>query len=271
MNDIYLIGFAGSHPTGRQKNHRHHRCHRHHQYLLHHIQTIHSNSHCSGPSGALANQKFLSGKILCKWAVPLLTHPAHKPFFPIFSQAINPIDKLTQCVDYRNQAHVQKREKGFVPMKNSNLVGAFIRQKREALGLSQKSLGQLFNPAVTTQFVSNVERGITPLPTNHIPTVLNALKIQEKELMAVMEKEYVHKLSHKLGKGDLPFHSEHLPASSFDPKSIKVDEKHWAFFNEIYFAYARADHETQKTFWQVCQTVLKVQSPEQSLAEKKSA
>ena len=44
--------------------------------------------------------------------------------------------------------------------KQPKLVGAFIRQRREALGLSQRALGLLFSPPVTTQFISNVERGV---------------------------------------------------------------------------------------------------------------
>ncbi|MBC7396603.1 MAG: helix-turn-helix transcriptional regulator, partial [Bdellovibrionales bacterium] len=44
--------------------------------------------------------------------------------------------------------------------KSPNWVGAFIRQKREEKGFSQKELGQKFEPPVTTQFVSNLERGI---------------------------------------------------------------------------------------------------------------
>ncbi len=56
-------------------------------------------------------------------------------------------------------------------LKGTGIVGAFIRQRRETLGLSQRALGQLFQPPVTTQFISNVERGVTPLPPVHISTL----------------------------------------------------------------------------------------------------
>jgi hypothetical protein len=51
------------------------------------------------------------------------------------------------------------------------LVGTFIRQKRESLGISQRALGQMLTPTVTTQFISNLERGVTPLPLNHNPAL----------------------------------------------------------------------------------------------------
>lgn len=82
--------------------------------------------------------------------------------------------------------------------KSPNWVGAFIRQKREEKGLSQKELGQRFEPAVTTQFVSNLERGITPVPAVHVTALVRALDINEHELMLLMEKEYAAKLTSKI-------------------------------------------------------------------------
>src|SRR5690349_10185472 len=84
--------------------------------------------------------------------------------------------------------------------KRGKLVGEFIRKRREALNLSQRSLGLLFSPPVTTQFISNVERGVTPLPPAHIPTLTKALNVSETELMALMEQEYAFKLSGRLGR-----------------------------------------------------------------------
>src|SRR6476469_7925558 len=84
--------------------------------------------------------------------------------------------------------------------KRPRLVGNFIRQRRETLGLSQRALGLLFNPPVTTQFISNVERGVTPLPPTHIPTLTNALKVSETEIRALLEREYSAKLSGRLGR-----------------------------------------------------------------------
>src|SRR4051795_11899745 len=86
--------------------------------------------------------------------------------------------------------------------KNPRLVGNFIRPRRETLGLSQRALGLLFTPPVTTQFISNVERGVTPLPPAHIPTLTKALNVSETEFMGLLEQEYAYKLSGRLGKAD---------------------------------------------------------------------
>src|SRR3954447_22339910 len=84
--------------------------------------------------------------------------------------------------------------------KQPKLAGHFIRQRREALGLSQRALRLLFSPPVTTQFISNVERGVTPLPPAHVPTLTKALLVSENELMVLLEREYAAKLSGRLGK-----------------------------------------------------------------------
>src|SRR3954470_10167785 len=83
--------------------------------------------------------------------------------------------------------------------KRPRLVGNFIRTRREALGLSQRALGLLFDPPVTTQFISNVERGVTPLPPAHVPTLTRALQVSEAEMMTLLEQEYTLKLSGRLG------------------------------------------------------------------------
>src|SRR3954468_20779219 len=86
--------------------------------------------------------------------------------------------------------------------KRTKLVGEFIRKRRETLGMSQRALELLFTPPVTTQFISNVERGVTPLPPAHIPTLSKALNVSETEFMALLEQEYAYKLSGRLGKSD---------------------------------------------------------------------
>jgi|GEM_PF-832174 len=81
--------------------------------------------------------------------------------------------------------------------KSGKLIGTFIRQKREILGLSQKELGQKLMPPVTTQFISNMERGVTPLPATHIPALASALGVPESEITQVLEKEFLLKLANK--------------------------------------------------------------------------
>jgi transcriptional regulator with XRE-family HTH domain len=135
--------------------------------------------------------------------------------------------------------------------KRPKVVGDFIRQKREDLKLSQRGLGQLFSPPVTTQFISNVERGVTPLPPAHVATLARALSTSEAELMDLLEKEYAMKLSGRLGKEhDLASHG--IPAGSTAP-SVEVQ-----FLKSISDAYFRADPKTRDAFATVCESILHV-------------
>ena len=93
----------------------------------------------------------------------------------------------------------QSNQKPVLTKKQPGLVGQFIREKRERLNLSQKALGQRFQPSVTTQFISNVERGVTPLPPTHVSMLAQALQIKEDEIRNILEQEYAQKLSIKLG------------------------------------------------------------------------
>ena len=114
--------------------------------------------------------------------------------------------------------------------KSPNWVGAFIRQKREEKHLSQKELGQKFSPAVTTQFVSNLERGITPVPAVHIQALVKGLDLNEHELMALMEKEYAAKLTHKIAGQ----HTEHAADAPAVLVVAKHDEEFFKFIAQSY-------------------------------------
>ncbi len=144
-------------------------------------------------------------------------------------------------------------------IKQPGLVGAFIKNRREALAISQRALGQLFTPAVTTQFISNVERGVTPLPPNHVATLSKALMVSESELLLLLEKEYALKLSGKLGRttdglpagdgagaGDSPVQSHVIAREDFD------------FWRALYDAYRKAEPKTQGAFSAVCDSLLHV-------------
>ena len=116
--------------------------------------------------------------------------------------------------------------------KSPNWVGSFIRQKREEKRLSQKELGQKLNPPVTTQFISNLERGITPVPAVHIQAIVKSLELNELELMALMEKEYAAKLTHKIAG----HHGEH--GTTGDAPAVMVvakqDEEFFKFVVQSY-------------------------------------
>ena len=122
--------------------------------------------------------------------------------------------------------------------RSPNWVGSFIRAKREDKGLSQKELGQKFEPAVTTQFVSNLERGITPVPAVHITALVRALEINEQELMLLMEKEYAAKLTHKIAGQHLEISGENAPAVLVVPK---MDEDFFKWIVQSYNNLSEVD------------------------------
>lgn len=133
-------------------------------------------------------------------------------------------------------------------------MGEFIRKRREALGLSQRALGLLFSPPVTTQFISNVERGVTPLPPVHVPMLAKALAVNESELTALLEREYTMKLSDRLGKAGELGGAIALP-------SLMIAETDYDFMRNMYEAYKHADPQTREAFLDVCANVLKVSKP----------
>jgi hypothetical protein len=132
--------------------------------------------------------------------------------------------------------------------KRITLVGDFIRNKRQQMQLSQQRLGQLLSPPVTTQFMSNIERGITPLPCHHISGIAKALKVKEQELSALLEREIQVKF---LGKvSNFAKHAtETLPS---------IHPREGDFIYRIYSAYQAADEVTQKTFEEVSAALLKI-------------
>lgn len=139
--------------------------------------------------------------------------------------------------------------------KRPKLVGSFIRQRRESLGISQRALGQLFEPAVTTQFISNLERGVTPLPPNHIGTLSRALQVPEAELTGLLEREYAAKLSGRLGK---PMETAPLTHSTTEAAAphLPVSSQDYAFMKTLYDAFRVADRKTRITFATVCESIL---------------
>ena len=136
--------------------------------------------------------------------------------------------------------------------KRPQLVGNFVRQRREAVGLSQRALGMLFSPPVTTQFISNVERGVTPLPPNHVPTLSRSLQIPEAELLAVLEREYTVKLSGRLGRDGAPGNPT-APA-------LLVAASDFEFMRALYEAYRDADPKSRQAFASVCGSLLNMAS-----------
>ena len=128
-----------------------------------------------------------------------------------------------------------------------NLVGRYIRERRTSLKLSQKKLGSLLTPQVTTQFISNIERGVTPLPVSHVAQLSKILRVSEPELMALMEKEYTLKLSQKLGQDPSRYQAQ-----------LAILAQDFMLFQSIYQAYQGADPRTREAFKTVCISILKL-------------
>lgn len=125
-------------------------------------------------------------------------------------------------------------------MKLPGLVGNFLRERRSALKLSQKALGLAFAPPVTTQFISNIERGVTPLPVQHVPTICRLLDLKEEELIRVMEREYAHRISGKVG--NLPADLGEQLGNSSEVEAMR------SIFREIEMAYVRSESARQDAF-----------------------
>lgn len=138
--------------------------------------------------------------------------------------------------------------------KKLKLVGEFIRKRRESLRMSQRALGQLFSPPVSTQFISNVERGVTPLPPVHVPVLAKALMSQDAEIMSLLEREYAVKLTGRLGKS-----VEEQSIDGNGASSLSISGQDYAFMRSLYDAFRVADPQTRQAFATVCESILKVQ------------
>lgn len=69
--------------------------------------------------------------------------------------------------------------------------GALIRDARSRAGKTQLSLGVELGFA-NGQFISNLERGLRPLPPKHIPGIARAIGFDQDDLMARLLA--IHKL-----------------------------------------------------------------------------
>lgn len=141
--------------------------------------------------------------------------------------------------------------------KRPKLVGEFIRKQRESVGLSQRELGAKFSPPVTTQFISNIERGITPLPTAHIAGLAHILCINERELTSLVEQEFSLRLSGKIHTGADAVISPQQLEDEKHPH-IHISHSDFNFMQGLYEAYRHADDYTRQQFAEVCRTVLKI-------------
>ena len=68
-------------------------------------------------------------------------------------------------------------------------IGNYFRIKRKKAGLTQLDLGKKLN-LNTSQFVSNVERGVCAYSLEHLLTISQACRINKEELIKEIMKHY---------------------------------------------------------------------------------
>ncbi len=69
------------------------------------------------------------------------------------------------------------RDKGY-----SKELGNFLRAKREAAGLTQAEVAAVFNHS-SSQFISNIERGLCAVPLHIVTEVLKMYKVSANEFL----------------------------------------------------------------------------------------
>jgi hypothetical protein len=119
-----------------------------------------------------------------------------------------------------------------------------------------------FEPPVTTQFISNLERGVTPLPPHHVPTLARELRIEESELLSLLEREYAQKISDRMHRqpgdtGANPAGQDGIVTTS-TLKNLVVEEKDAEFIRAVYQAYSLADGTTKENFASLCEKILRM-------------
>ncbi|MEW6057561.1 MAG: helix-turn-helix transcriptional regulator [Bdellovibrionota bacterium] len=77
-------------------------------------------------------------------------------------------------------------------------VGIFIREMREKRGLSQGDVARLLK-LKTAQSISNIERGVSPLPRTKIKRLADILGIRKSEIVTIVLREVQDRYSKVVG------------------------------------------------------------------------
>jgi transcriptional regulator with XRE-family HTH domain len=78
------------------------------------------------------------------------------------------------------------------------LIGTFIRQNREKKGISQGALAQQLQ-LKTAQSISNIERGVSPLPKSKMKKLSKVLSLKKDDFYQVLMLEIHERYSKALG------------------------------------------------------------------------
>lgn len=75
-------------------------------------------------------------------------------------------------------------------------IGTLIRQRREALNLSQEELG--YKIGVGAQYISNIERGECGPPKSRLSYIAKVLRVPTKSIVRSARKYYLEKFLEKV-------------------------------------------------------------------------
>lgn len=78
------------------------------------------------------------------------------------------------------------------------LVGNYIREHREKIGLSQGEVAKQLR-LKTAQSISNIERGISPLPRAKIKKLSTILRIEKGEILTLVLREVQDRYAKAVG------------------------------------------------------------------------
>lgn len=71
---------------------------------------------------------------------------------------------------------------------NFMTLGEFLKERRLKKGLTQKQVSDAFG-FTTSQFISNIERGLSPPPANVLRKLVNIYDIPEREILKAIMAE----------------------------------------------------------------------------------
>lgn len=77
-------------------------------------------------------------------------------------------------------------------------LGTFVRELREKRGLSQGEVAKLLS-LKTAQSISNIERGVSPLPKSKIKRLADVLGVKKDEIVGIVLQEVQERYSKAAG------------------------------------------------------------------------
>ena len=94
------------------------------------------------------------------------------------------------------------------------MVGGFIKKRRTVLKLTQKQLSESLG-FTSSQFISNLERGVAEIPPSRIKDFANILQVDPSEMAKLVSESLKRKVFMKTDAiGEDPFMDQFLTAWS---------------------------------------------------------